>query len=232
MEQRHNPQLRSIGSTSAKALDDDIDEGDDSLRSLHLTRISLCYMRAFNELTGIDGEIELLQNMPHNMSELPSSNKHSDSRSKQREEQDEQWRLDKKINNLTSPALPHQLIDSSGRILRPFTILPSSSTSSTASIDTRLRLQNQVFGPGHRLPNMSIDEYLDIERERGNILQGGGPKNTQEVNDERSAKKAFEEEEDTLEGDRRREEKRQKDLEWDEWKDSHKRGEGNRMNMG
>lgn len=51
--------------------------------------------------------------------------------------------------------------------LRPFTILPSDAAD-------RARLQAQVFGPGHRLPTMSIDEYLQIERERGNIITGGG----------------------------------------------------------
>ena len=133
-------------------------------------------------------------------------------------------------SSLTGPAEPHQLIDKSGRVLRPFTILPS--TSAQNSLNTRLRLQDQVFQPGHNLPSMSIDDYLSIEAERGNILQGGGPKNTQEVNQERDDKQAWEEEEDNAEGERRREQKRQKDAEWDEWKDSHKRGEGNRMNMG
>ena len=52
--------------------------------------------------------------------------------------------------------------------LRPFTILPAGESAD------RARLQGQVFGPGHRLPTMSIDEYLEIERERGNILTGGG----------------------------------------------------------
>lgn len=51
--------------------------------------------------------------------------------------------------------------------LRPFTILPSDAGE-------RARLQSQVFGPGHRLPTMSIDEYLEIERQNGNILTGGG----------------------------------------------------------
>ncbi len=51
--------------------------------------------------------------------------------------------------------------------LRPFTILPSDAGE-------RARLQSQVFGPGHRLPTMSIDEYLEIERRNGNILTGGG----------------------------------------------------------
>ena len=51
--------------------------------------------------------------------------------------------------------------------LRPFTILPSDAGE-------RARFQNQVFGPSHRLPTMSIDEYLEIERQRGNIITGGG----------------------------------------------------------
>ena len=51
--------------------------------------------------------------------------------------------------------------------LRPFTILPSD-------VGERARVQSQVFGPSHRLPTMSIDEYLEIERQRGNIITGGG----------------------------------------------------------
>jgi immunoglobulin-binding protein 1 len=53
--------------------------------------------------------------------------------------------------------------------LQPFTILPSG-----AGGDHRTRLREQVFQPDHRLPTMSIDEYLEIERQRGNILTGGG----------------------------------------------------------
>jgi immunoglobulin-binding protein 1 len=53
--------------------------------------------------------------------------------------------------------------------LQPFTILPSG-----AGGDDRTRLREQVFQPDHRLPTMSIDEYLEIERQRGNILTGGG----------------------------------------------------------
>lgn len=53
--------------------------------------------------------------------------------------------------------------------LQPFTILPSG-----AGGDDRTRLRGQVFQPDHRLPTMTIDEYLEIERQRGNILTGGG----------------------------------------------------------
>lgn len=194
-------------------------------------------MKAFNELNSISNEIELLASMP-NMSELPSSSSSSssrlDPRQRQREEEDAQWRLDSTSRNLTSPATPSQLLDSSGRVLRPFTILPSSNIagSSSNNIDTRLRLQNSVFGPGHNLPSMSIDEYLDLEYERGNILKGGGPSNSAEVQQERDDKKAYDEEEDNMQGEYRRDQKRIKELEDDEYRDSHKRGAGNRMNMG
>ena len=52
--------------------------------------------------------------------------------------------------------------------LQPFTILPSGAGGD------RARLREQVFQPDHRLPTMSIDEYLEIEQQRGNILTGGG----------------------------------------------------------
>jgi len=51
--------------------------------------------------------------------------------------------------------------------LRPFTILPSN-------VVERTKLRAKVFGPGYNLPTMSIDEYLTTEKERGNIITGGG----------------------------------------------------------
>ena len=53
------------------------------------------------------------------------------------------------------------LLSKTGKPLRPFVIT------------TRENLQKQVFQPGHNLPTMTIDEYLDREMERGNFLSGG-----------------------------------------------------------
>ena len=50
--------------------------------------------------------------------------------------------------------------------LRPFTILPATAN--------REQLRQQVFRPDHRLPTMTVEEYLEVERERGNIITGGG----------------------------------------------------------
>ena len=46
-------------------------------------------------------------------------------------------------------------------------ILPGGATD-------RARLQGEVFRPDHRLPTMSIDQYLEIEQQRGNVITGGG----------------------------------------------------------
>lgn len=177
--------------------------------------------------------MELLAAAP-NMSELPDRRStqaelEQDLRARQRKEVDDTWRLDTSSSTAARND-PTQLLDKQGRVLRPFTILPS--TSSTTSYDTRLRLQNSVFQPSHRLPTMSIDEYLSIEQERGNILKGGGAKNSEESRMEGEMKRAWEEEEDNAEGYVREEGLLGKKREQDDYRDSHRRGEGNRMNMG
>ena len=43
-----------------------------------------------------------------------------------------------------------------------------------AGAGERARLQAEVFRADHRLPTMSVDEYLEEERRRGNIISGGG----------------------------------------------------------
>lgn len=53
--------------------------------------------------------------------------------------------------------------------MRPFTILPSGGT-----MDDRARLQDEVFRAGHRLPTMSIDDYLKNEWDTGRVITGGG----------------------------------------------------------
>lgn len=55
--------------------------------------------------------------------------------------------------------------------MQPFTILPSTGLQ---NLSDRARLQSEVFRSSHRLPTMTIDEYLEEERQRGNIITGGG----------------------------------------------------------
>lgn len=70
---------------------------------------------------------------------------------------------------------------------------------------------------------MSIDEYLQKEAERGNILSGGGPSSGQ-IGD----KKEKDDEEEDADDDEALRKKR----EWDEFKDDNPKGWGNRGNKG
>lgn len=157
-----------------------------------------------------------------------SSGSTTDVRSERREEEDT---LSWKVEEENSFASSGPLLDPSGRILRPFTILPSSSGSAASSsssnpLSTRLRLQSEVFRSGHRLPTMTIDEFLAGEEAAGNILQGGGPSSSEAVEAERAKGKA-EGEEDNLWGYEKEESELRKLREGDDWRDTHRKGEGN-----
>jgi hypothetical protein len=78
---------------------------------------------------------------------------------------------------------------------------------------------------------MSIDEYLQIERERGNILSGGGPQSEQEPTS--SDQLSVDAEQDgTVFGEEKAEEKRLKDENWARYTDVNPKGAGNTMNRG
>ncbi|CAG8611000.1 13230_t:CDS:2 [Funneliformis mosseae] len=112
---------------------------------------------------------------------------------------------DNKVNISKGSSGP--LLTKDGKPLRPFVIT-----------NQREAIREQVFRPGWRLPTMTIDEYLEQEAARGNIISGGGqtPKNKEiDDNDEHAI------DEETL-----------KAREWDEFKDANPRGWGNRMRKG
>lgn len=80
-------------------------------------------------------------------------------------------------------------------------------------------MQQGVFRPDHSLPTMTIDEYLDEEKKRGGIIEGGGPQSgIQPEPNEDDMDKADEE---TM-----------KARAWDEFKEENPKGSGNTMNMG
>lgn len=161
------------------------------------------------------------------MSEIPSPSPHAATKSKpdsrgggtEEDEDDLTWRLDKVALTKEDP-----LLSPSGKVLRPFTILPSSKSAS--QLQTRLRLQSEVFQSSHRLPTMTIDEYLDQQQEMGNILQGGGPSTSEEVDQARKDEQG-EKEDDTQRGYDAEERELRKTREFDEYRDTHRKGEGN-----
>ncbi|SGY73308.1 BQ5605_C005g03280 [Microbotryum silenes-dioicae] len=214
--------------------DDSYDSDDDETevaRPLYIQLLLQHYVRAHAELASIEQELELLSH-GMKMSDLPSGPSGSGSngngaQGKSREgEDDTSWRLDKVDRGAQGP-----LLDKEGKVLRPFTILPSSKSSTGGLLSTRLRLQSEVFRSGHRLPTMSIDEFLDQEQERGNILQGGGPSSSDAVDQARRDEQA-EKEDDTQAGYDREEKELWKAREWDDYRDAHRKGEGNMHNRG
>ncbi|KAG6820652.1 hypothetical protein H0H93_013851 [Arthromyces matolae] len=217
--------IASLLPSKPSSTDDDEDEldseTDDILRKSILLLLRLKYAQSQASLDNLKQELELLSNAPPSPPRAPRQE--DDRRRKGRESDQDMWKLDAPLSNSGRDG-KGPLMDSSGKVLRPFTILPSNAAE-------RARLQQQVFGPGHRLPTMSIDEYLQIENERGNIITGGGPASAAAPTS--SEQLALDAEMDgTLEGSAKSEEKRLKDENWARFTDENPKGAGNTMNRG
>ncbi|NXP28530.1 IGBP1 protein, partial [Scytalopus superciliaris] len=93
---------------------------------------------------------------------------------------------------------------------------------------TRDAAQARVFGAGYPgLPTMTVDDWYEQRRRQGIVSGQSLPPRAPGVSDEELQKQQQEknEEEDD-------EEALQKARNWDDWKDTHPRGYGNRHNMG
>lgn len=170
------------------------------LRSYLMLLIVLHALRTANALESLLQEKELLQAPP-----MPEA---ADAPT------DTTWRLDP---SWTSRASDAPLLSESGRPLRPFTIIPK-----------REQLKSEVFRPSHRLPTMSIDEYLEEETRRGRIL----PSTDKDAPTPRAQRQVESEQDGTRTADEAEEAARQEAIYWDAYTESHRRGEGNTMNRG
>ncbi|KAK0548590.1 Type 2A phosphatase-associated protein 42 [Tilletia horrida] len=206
-----------------------------SLRSYLLLNLNLHALKTYALLESAQQELTLLANMPPQ-----DSLRESQQRQEQRERTrgpngDVSWKLDAPIGGGLSSA---PLLDPKGRPLRPFTITPSTGSAAAGAgvvpLDPtahRAALKQQVFQPSHRLPTMSIDDYLAEEERRGNVLRGGGPEGAAKPTpkEERAIRAELD---GTVQGWGAEEEERQEKIKWDKWADEHRRGEGNTMNRG
>ncbi|CAK5277309.1 unnamed protein product [Mycena citricolor] len=200
--------------------DEEDSETEDALRETTLLILRLYYGQAQASLSSLKQESELLKNAPPAPMRPPRPEE--DRRGKQRATEDDMWKLNAPSG--LGPDGKGPLLDPQGKPLRPFTLLPAGSSD-------RARFAAQVFGPGHRLPSMSIDEYLQIEQERGNIITGGGP--ASENAPTSSEQLQMDSELDgTHFGEERAEAKRVKDENWAQFVDANPRGAGNTMNRG
>jgi len=181
---------------------------DAAVRDLHLTNIALCTYQTFADLEGIAQEIDILSLAPPPGAAPTHTNGAEDTRTSNRPNDGYSDRVDTNMNSLLNSGRGGPILSSSGRPLKPFTLL-----------DSRQRLQQGVFRPDHNLPTMSIDEYLEEEKRRGGMIEGGGAA---------SALKPQVDEDDYGIADAAT----MKARNWDDFKDENPRGAGNTMNMG
>ncbi|KAI1817968.1 TAP42-like family protein [Poronia punctata] len=184
------------------------DGGDDeAVRELYLANVALCIHQTFQSLEGINREMEVIAQAPIPLFPQITTVEEDERRRKESIANDDySEKLDAPFRLQSGFKGP--LLSKEGKPLRPFTL-----------VGNRQELQRGVFRPGHNLPTMSIDEYLEEEKRRGGIIEGGG---------EASGRQP-EPDEDNIE---KADQETMKAREWDEFKESNPRGSGNTLNRG
>lgn len=206
--------LRSRPEYGVEEADGGGGEDEDAVRAVHLAHLHYSTHMAFQALEGLNREWEILALAP---SEPPSLEQ------RQQQEQDDLRRRQRgtagglgdnysdRLDPLfTSNGRGGPLLSAQGKPLQPFTL-----------VGNRQELARGVFRPGHNLPTMSIDEYLEEERRRGGIIEGGGE----------ASWKAGEQEPDEDDMDKADAET-MKARAWDEFVEANPRGSGNTLNRG
>lgn len=181
-----------------------VQNDDEAHRKLQLTNIAYCTHQTFASLESIGQELHILSLAPpapppdqqQRLDDLRERGRHADGYSE---------RLDAPH---LSAGMRGPLLDSKGKPLRPFTLTSK-----------REEFRDGVFRPDHSLPTMSIDEYLEEERRRGGMIDGGGPQ---------SEVKPQVDEDDMDAADR----ETMKAREWDEYVEANPKGSGNTLNRG
>ncbi|KAK4684305.1 immunoglobulin-binding protein 1, partial [Tremellales sp. Uapishka_1] len=211
--------LPSSSSPSTSASSTSVNPEQPETREAALLLLQYLHTLTLSSLSHLTMELDLLASAPASISEINPSHPNAPDRP---HEEDNTWKLDR----VPTSYKPRELISGGGKVLRPFTILPSTVQSSE-----RERLRSEVFRDGHRLPTMSVDEYLEEERRRGNIITGGGQASYDAPTD--SELLALEAENDgTALAEEKEEFKRIKEENWAQYAEENKRGAGNTMNRG
>ncbi|KAG9246056.1 TAP42-like protein [Calycina marina] len=180
---------------------------DDAVRQLNLANVALCTHNTFQSLESLNREVEILAMAPSKDGPtLASLEQDYRERAELRNGEEYSERLDSTAR--LSAAKKGPILDSGGKPLRPFTLL-----------DSRQTLKDGVFRPGHNLPTMTVDEYLEEERARGGIIEGGGA----------ASGLSPEPDEDNYKKD---DAETYKAREWDEFTEANPKGSGNTLNRG
>ncbi|KAF2273546.1 type 2A phosphatase-associated protein 42 [Westerdykella ornata] len=184
---------------------------EQAVRELRLAELAFMVLQTFQGLESLAQELQVISLAPppqptQQMQAGMRGGEEEDGRGAGRRSRDAySERLDASVPGLRYSG---PILSSDGRPLRPFTLT-----------STRQTIQKGVFRPGHNLPTMSIDEYLEEERRRGGIIEGGG---------EQSGIRPEVDEDDMEKAD----EETMKARAWDEFKEENPKGSGNTLNRG
>jgi len=183
---------------------------EEAVRAVHLAHLAYAAHMAFQGLESLNRELEVLSQAPETpvIPSGPTAGQDGDGRHRTRgETEGYSDRLDgASLVGATSASGP--LLSGQGKPLRPFTLLGN-----------RAEIAAGVFRPGHNLPTMTIDEYLEEEKRRGGIIEGGG---------EASGRRPEPDEDNYDKADA----ETYKAREWDEFTEANPRGSGNTLNRG
>ena len=183
--------------------------GDEEVvRAVYLANLDFSAHSVFQSLESMNREAEVLGQAPEPL--YPSNSTVADDERRRREGLGDEYseRLDRAPLRRLQSAVGGPLLTKEGKPLQPFTLL-----------GTRQDLAKGVFRPGHNLPTMSIDEYLEEERRRGGIIEGGG---------EASGRIPEPDEDDMEKADA----ETMKARAWDEFTEANPKGSGNTLNRG
>ncbi|KAJ3306625.1 hypothetical protein HDV03_004765 [Kappamyces sp. JEL0829] len=179
------------------------EDSEELQRELTLAYVELAIQQTISYIKDIKEELEMIEFGKQAKLSLMSKGLASASLDTNRDD-----KVDESIRKTTSYSGP--LLSKEGKPLRPFMI--------TTEHNKRMEIQNGVFRYGHNLPTMTIEEYLDREMERGNVLSGGTepPKKQDPDDQDHEALDAA-----TV-----------KARDWDDFKDFNPAGWGNRHRKG
>ncbi|PVU85486.1 hypothetical protein BB559_006998 [Furculomyces boomerangus] len=193
---------------------DEVDDMDFLQRDHVVLLLALKAKLAIEELISIKSEVDLLSKIQNHSSFDDERNRSggSDNRTEKRGK-DVSWKLD--THSYTSGPVDFntrnvggKLLDSKGKPIQTFVIT-----------NNRTLIKEGVFKPGHSLPTKTLDDFIEEEFARGNVITGGGkepePKEDPDDNDEEAINA------ETM-----------KKREWDDYTDDVRKGSGNTTNKG
>lgn len=146
----------SMSTKSSEEEDDPLELLDDEIvRQVYTDQLQYFSLLAFNQLEGIQLELEVL-------SKKSTFDRHRAARennSLPEHPKDEYAYTTRLERDPTKPREINDILSKQGKILQPFVITNKQD------------LRKKVFGTGQVLPSMSVEEYLDYELANGKMLK-------------------------------------------------------------